>query len=47
MQYTFEQLLDEIRKLSYEDLLQVRDLVDALIEKKEAEEAMTKGNVTE
>ena len=47
MQYTFDQLLDEIRKLSYEDLLKIRDLVDSLIEKKEAEEAIAKENSPE
>ena len=47
MQYTFEQLLDEIRKLSYENLLKIRDLVDSLIEKKEAEEARAKENLSE
>ena len=47
MEFTFAQLANELEKLSYEDSLKLRDLVDSVIEKREAEEAMANKNLSE
>ncbi|HSK74682.1 MAG TPA: hypothetical protein VK892_23480 [Pyrinomonadaceae bacterium] len=41
MQVTIEQIEKEVKQLSAEDLRKVRELVDSLLEKKEAEPQMT------
>jgi hypothetical protein len=41
MQVTIEQIENEVKKLSPEDLRKVRDLVDSLLEEKESKTQMT------
>ncbi len=41
MQVTIEQIENEVKQLSREDLRKVRELVDSLLEKKEAKPQMT------
>ena len=41
MQVTVEQIENEVRQLSREDLRKVRELVDSLLEKKESKPTMT------
>ena len=41
MQITIEQIENEVKQLSREDLRKVRELVDSLLESKEATPAMT------
>lgn len=41
MQTTIEQIENEVRQLSAEDLRKVRRMVDSLLEKEEAKSAMT------
>lgn len=41
MQVTIEQIVNEVKQLSAEDLRKVRELVDSLLEAKESEPTMT------